>query len=244
MGYWYMLFLWQCYLFTHIYNLLCPISQDKKTRYICDAAWVLVIVAGLVIFDRTADVDARSIVGAGWLCRFYPFFFVGYVLHRDDIFLHLLDNRQRLFDLAGVAFIPFMALVLSAYGNHFIVHESAAPFAVYVIVWVFYRYRNTSHGAKSLLETMGRHSLSIYLFHYFFLWSVDLTAIGHQFVVNNPLFTALIGIVLALLISIVCVAISWLVRQNNILSFLLLGALKASPQPSPEGKGSLTPTLP
>lgn len=167
--------------------------------------------------------DYADWIGASWLFRMYPFFFIGSLVKREEFFEKIFDGRNRCFDVMGIAYLVFFGMVMTIFAGRLSLEDAAAPFAIYIIVWLFYKYRLCENKAKKILESFGRQSLAIYLFHYFLLQSIDYSAIAQGLIEHNPLILAMAAILTAFIICLLCLGFSWLVRQNRIFSFLLLG---------------------
>ena len=219
-----MLFLWMCYMLTYpLFMIYNGRLRESKIRFLIDAIWMLFIV-GLfkIIFKK--DEEIGNIIGATWIFRMYPFFLIGVVINRESSFDKVFgEARQRWFDIAGVLYIVFLSLVMTVFSGHLSLADASAPFAIYIVVWLFYKYRNTSNRIKSMLEIMGRQSLAIYLFHYFFVKSLNLYEVPGEFVTHNQLLMSTLAIFMATGICLICISLSWLISHNKILSFFLLG---------------------
>lgn len=184
--------------------------------------WMFTVIGLFKVLSLKLGSDAGWI-GASWLFRMYPFFFIGTLVKREDLFKRIFDGGRKCFDLMGVAYIVFLVLVMTLFAGRLSLEDAAAPFAIYVIVWLFYQYRQQESIAKKILQNMGRQSLAIYLFHYFLLQSVDYSIFNPSFRAHNPLWLTLVAIFTAFVICQLCICLSWLVRQNRVLSFLCLG---------------------
>lgn len=83
MGYWYLFFLWQCYLITHIYNNIGSGRFWKKgwARYSIDILWMLLMMIIPRIIGRCSK-QALSLLGVYWLYNYY--FFLGHIILREE----------------------------------------------------------------------------------------------------------------------------------------------------------------
>ncbi len=223
-GYWYMLFLWMCYLLHHLSYMIYNVKlKGNNIRYIADIIWMILVVGLFKVVASKYEV-LSNIAGATWMFRMYPFFLVGALINRECLFGKIFGNdRQRWFDAAGVLYIIFLSLVMTVFSGRLSLTDAAAPFAIYAVVWLFYKYKNANNKIKALLEKMGKQSLAIYLFHYFFVKSFCLSELPSEFINNNQFLMSIFSIIVATGICFICLLLSWLVRHNHILSFLLLG---------------------
>lgn len=84
LGLWYLLFLWQCYFITHLYNIvLLPFA--KKNVYltlVMDVFWIVLVYGIVKLITILCTVELNKLVGSIHIIRLYPFFFIECVLKR------------------------------------------------------------------------------------------------------------------------------------------------------------------
>ena len=102
-----------------------------------------------------------------------------------------------------------------------------AALAIFPIICLFYKKRNVQSYAYRELETFGRYSLEIYVFHYFLIQNCNMTIMGDYIKISgNHCFEILVSLIISLIIAYICVLASSLIHESKILSFLLLGNRK------------------
>ena len=73
------------------------------------------------------------------------------------------------------------------------------------------------------MKYIGRHTLDIYLLHFFFLPS-NLTMFGTYFQsTSNPVIELFVSLTIAILVITVCLAVSKVLRTSPILAHYLFG---------------------
>ena len=96
LGLWYLFFLWQCYVATHIYNIIIlPFAQkNKKVNIGIDLLWMVFICGIAKIVLKFSSLEVNSILGTIHFIRLYPFFFIGCVLKRYSFTPPRLAKRR------------------------------------------------------------------------------------------------------------------------------------------------------
>lgn len=84
LGLWYLLFLWQCYIITNIYNVfLLPYVKGKRiSNVITDVLWLVIVYGMLKVVMKFCQPDVSNFIGSVHLIKLYPFFFIGCILKR------------------------------------------------------------------------------------------------------------------------------------------------------------------
>ena len=84
LGLWYLLFLWQCYIITNIYNVfLLPLVKERRIlNVITDVLWLIIIWGILKFIMNLCQPDVNNFIGSVHLSKLYPFFFIGCILNK------------------------------------------------------------------------------------------------------------------------------------------------------------------
>lgn len=227
LGLWYLLFLWQCYLITHSYNVVIyrlGIQGNHKLSVMVDIVWLaFAFLMFKLLYEHLAS-EGKDILGIIHLYKLYPFFFVGYVIKRYQWFEAWFSSERRIFaDVSFVVWIVLFLVSLFCYSS-FSLMMILGAFAVYPIVMLFYLNGGVNSQWKRILEMFGRYSLEIYILHRFFTSTCDLEILGKYIKATGSwtieLFAAL---ALSLLFSYACVFSAKILRKNRIFSIILLG---------------------
>ncbi len=78
--------------------------------------------------------------------------------------------------------------------------------------------------AESILGYIGKSSLDVYLFHFFFLNTINLNMVGKWFNMTNIFFIEfIIVLTIAIIVSFLCVLISRVLHKSNLLNVVVYG---------------------
>ena len=227
LGLWYLLFLWECYFLTHIYDamlLKLTIHKSKRINIIMDIAWLLFTYLFFrATFSHLAQ-DVSGTIGIIHLYKLYPFFYIGCIIKRYSLFQTLFSCKQVYSDLSFILWIVMFVISIYLYSSPTLVLIIGC-LAVYPIVSWFYR---NGGGGKSrngrTLALFGRYSMEIYILHRFLTSTCNLTSIGKYVSITCSLtIEIVIALFLSIVISYICIYISRFIRLNKILSIVLLG---------------------
>lgn len=74
------------------------------------------------------------------------------------------------------------------------------------------------------LAYIGRHSLDVYIFHYFFLQVLNMFSFGSWVAeTGNYLIEGLVIIPLTVVITYLSIGVGWLLRQSGVLRLVVFG---------------------
>ena len=173
-----------------------------------------------------------TIVDIGHFSSFhYMGFCIGICIRRYDRFRALLENNWTYSVCLGL----FVLLLFQ-----FPIHKSVRSFVMcvsgIVCVWYLMSYVFVDGSVIRLLQRFGRHSLDIYLVHFFLC--INVTEIGEYFVnlasrdTYFPIFSGcmlqlLYGLVISLVICIVSLLIARIVNASKLWSGVLQGKIRS-----------------
>lgn len=225
-GYWYLLFLLQCYLLTHVYHIFIGKRFENKLNLsiVSDLIFLCIVFVLLRFVPKFTVIS--QIIGFYHLFHLYTFFFVGYTIKKYNI----LDKIFAKFN--GISDVSLMVYIVMFIGSYYwkptaVKQLLLAAFAIFPIICLFYKKRNEQNKTSAMLETFGRYSLEIYVFHYFLIQNCNMTFMGDYIKTSgNHCFEILVSLIISLIIAYICVLASSLIHESKILSFLLLGNRK------------------
>lgn len=161
--------------------------------------------------------------------RYYLFFYLGVEAKRHKEQFLMLTSKPQTPLLATVVFI-----LIATAGHTESVGMAYLTFAVGGVsgmILVFSLFRQFYHGQCLVLEFVGRRTLDIYLLHYFLLPRF-LLPYGEQLRGQNSILLEIgVVLVLALLVVMASLAVSYLLRKSTLLARILFGQL---PDKQPE----------
>ena len=226
-GLWYLWFLWQSYLITHIYNLLILKYIENKTKVcvVFDVCWIIMIYVFMRFTMGFCQIDINNIVGSLHLMKLYPFFFIGVMLNRYKLPPHIWKSSKWLPDLSLIIWIVLLLEIKLIPNNYlyklsYIIEISA----LYPIVFYFAKFGNSYGKVQKMLGIFGRYSLEIYMFHRFMTDTCDLHFVGDYIhCTESYAIESLIVIPLSILMSYVSVCLGKILEKMQLCSVLILG---------------------
>lgn len=210
LGLWYLLFLWQCYLLTYVYDVLIlkqVIDRNKKLCLFIDAVWLLV---SYLIF-RTAfshlPQSANGLFGMIHLYKLYSFFFTGCLIKRYSLFNKLFASRKIYSDISFVLWIILFVISIKVYSS-LTITLILGVLSVYPIVLWFYKNRWGNIRLGRILELFGRYSMEIYILHRFMTSTCDMEMLGKYIHETGSItIEILVALFFSLLFAYMCIYI-------------------------------------
>ncbi len=154
-----------------------------------------------------------------WVVRqYFLFFCIGYLSRRYNILMRL-SKHNTIYTICLVSFVSVCYFYIHGYGHLFYV---CGPLLIGLLSHIFIQRESQTSKIENMLELLGRHSLDIYVYHYFVMTIINLSTLGKWFESSGNLFIETVfGILLSVLIAFVAILIGKLVRLSNLLKRLL-----------------------
>lgn len=224
-GYWFLLSLFTCWI---IFLPLSKILFHYRANILLEILILIIpFFAGNILMSYM-DKESIDITSFSFTFAFYRFFILGYFIGKIYFkynFKVILEKSKLYKDyVSALSILTFLGISLSCIaGKNFI---SLFPLTVWqfllcisLFLSVYYFHNIINFKILKVLSYLGENSLSIYLFHYLFVYQFPLPEIK-----NIPLgFQTLIVIVLYFIVIISTMIISTPFKKNSILAFLFLG---------------------
>ena len=218
-GYWYLLVL-AIYYFC---LAPCTLWSRQKHSVLFDLLYgitVFFLFKIALFFFATSMKDYLSLS----LCaNLWIYFYGSHILRKYDM-IPLLMEKKWVYTLCFCAYIPLLLL----YDNGVIVRfgQSVAIAAIVSLLFLFRKREDNRTLLEKGLSYLGRHTLDIYIYHYFFLRIIHLDALGKWFInTHNYLLEIALLILLALAVSVACVLLGMIIRQSEALRLLVYGQI-------------------
>lgn len=229
-GYWFTYTLFEYLIFYHLILLVgnkLKLDSVRSDLFLLFTMFVFCGLTALEFLGFRNDITGISGIGNFW---YYLFFVVGVMMRKHyRLIQKLMDNSL----FMGIIIVIFFISVFFCtrelrnlsveYILPYILLAITGPLAIFAF---FRRYQNAFSSDKPLgisLQYIGKHTMEIYLLHYFFL-PVNLDCIGAYFAVNpSSVLELILSIFIASMISIVCLIIASLIRVSDALGRMLLG---------------------
>lgn len=228
LGYWFTLVLFE--MLTIYYTLRYALSRSSKSSHLGRAVVTLFVITVALSFlwsERWTEAPLPTLFSLSCLLRFLPFFafglMAGYYRKRFDA----LVDHWGIF-LGAIALFGLLSLARMTWdGGIDVVLCLLVGFAGIVMMYgIFRRLRNSLEDTTRIGRTMqyvGRHTLEVYVIHYFLL--IGFGAMLQPYVAASafPLSPAIIGLPLAVAIATVSLGIGWLLCRSKFIAYYALG---------------------
>jgi hypothetical protein len=158
--------------------------------------------------------------------KMYPFFVMGMLFGRYDALKQLFSYSQLAYAVAIAGYLLFWFWQPPFKLNF------TGFFAIIILLQLFIRFQDRMPTA---LTHMGRYSLEIYIFHWFFLpslprvgeWLMAQSEVMERKVMFVPLL--LLTLLLGLAVIACCLCVAQVVHHNKYLRLIVLGELPQRP---------------
>lgn len=229
-GYWFLISLWTCWMvFLPIIYIL---KRFKIGCILCVRLFVLLIpfFIGNLIMKNIPDIFIQTLT-LSKTCSDYRFFVMGYIL--GEIYF---NNKKNVIGFTGgvsklylpihvgimelIFFIFSIALIAKHYWIScfpITIQQILLSYSLFVLLYSMSPIINEN--IRRILSYIGKNSLGIYIFHFFFVYQFPLTNIGEI----SSGFQFLIALILSLLVIGATLLITPIFNNNKILSLLFLG---------------------
>lgn len=221
-GYWYMFVLFEMLVINYVFSL--PFGKNRKALlyFLSALAW-LVSYRHLYLIPQ----DIRWLFCIDLLVRYFPFFVIGNIVRKQNLY-NLLFNWKML--VASV----LVWILSSMYPPPYFLHELEGGLIQNSYISILYKLLQNiqeiitlsitlakvicvvclcrmliNFSQHNLLEYVGRHTIFIYLFHYYILICISMPFLNNWFADNgNILIDVLSAVVPVTLVMVICVGIS------------------------------------
>lgn len=212
--------------------LLC-----RNNERINNLIFITIAILGQLIYiggmGRYYNLEAYPLLSLTNLSRYISFFILGHFCRKyDSTFKKIISNDK----IKTTLILLFITLFIFEWKKYLLPEFSILHVINYEIIirWIgllmvfaiFYHYKetfNTESIISKPLRFIGRHTLDIYLLHYFLL--PELSFMKEWFVNNkNILGELVITLSITLIIIAICLLISYIIRSSQFLGRNLWGA--------------------
>ena len=216
-GYWYLLTLLELYILLYIIFVVKKITKFKYGDiYLGILIWLIL----KAVMHITINRDVLNCIQLTQLVVYWPFFFVAALINNYQLYDKLFSNNN----LFTVSLLVFGGLFI--YKEYSIVDNLIIylmQFAgIFCIVYLVYRIRHSNNYILDKLDVIGRASLDIYIFHYFFIHVSYMKIIGSYILAYpNFIMETIITFIYSIIIVYFALYIGKLFRNSKIISKVL-----------------------
>ena len=162
--------------------------------------------------------DAPGILPWGHAVTYYPYFVIGILMRKYDVLEQLMRTNVWLYTLGIVFFV--LGVKLFGLTNKALILLAAT--GAIVALWHYFSNIEKQNVCTRTLGVIGKHTLAIYVFHYFFI--PDLRTLSEMLEIGNPFIIHMVAcLLLCACIIPVCIVIEKFVERSPLLGFLMLG---------------------
>ena len=215
-GYWYLITLFEFYV---IYYILC--SFFSKSIYVDLVKGCAIWIICKYISSLEIDANIFSVIQLSQIIHFWPFFFAAATINKYKIQDKLFSNNN-IFTVSLLVFI-----VMFLYKEYYTINKLTIMFllqfaGIFCIIYLIFKIKDKNNTVLNILNFIGRNSLDIYLFHYFFIHVGYMKIVGNYFLeYPNFIMETIVTLVYALIIVYCSIYTGKLLRESKVISKVL-----------------------
>lgn len=215
-GYWYLFVLSFFYVFLWSFRLITRVVKFKWM----DIIWSVMIYAFLIALNLTLPEQWCNILSVYQARSLWPLFIAGYLFRKYNVTETFLSKNV----VFSCSMIGYAVTVYFFSKGYFRVFLLSAFLSVPTFVYLFKKFESNNDIVSNALARIGRHSLDIYIYHFFFVFALRLTGWHEYFIAtDNMLLECVIVTIFSVAIAYSCIGIGCLIRQSEFLEKLIYG---------------------
>lgn len=213
MGYWYLLALSLFYL------VLCPAHYFKGKYVLCfHFLWFILVFAFFYSLNRYLPAKVNDLFCIRNCYVYWPWFIFGFLTLKIKWIKTFFESNM-VFTICLASYIPLYYMV---YLKGISFYKPLNFSAIVIFYYIFLQRNQTSTYIDKALEYIGKNTLDIYIYHYFFIWFLINKSIGNWIKeTNNFLVEFLITLIGALFLSILSIILGNVIKKSNLLSLII-----------------------
>lgn len=225
-GYWY---LWTLFLLYAIFYLMDGFVAWLKRWptavfiLLSGCIWLITRQLGGVIWNYPA---VEKLAHISTLQEFYPFFFLGVMVTRFNLSAWVVKHQSKVLTVALIAILPLLYLYT---GRD--VQLSWSLLAIAIIMAFYALFLRTDNNYQPAvrrwlqpLEYIGRHTLIIYMVHFFLVHALNIESMAAVLdATSNYLPLAALVFVISMVLIGLCLLAEKVITRGWLLGALLLG---------------------
>ena len=216
-GYWYLLTLFELYILLYLVFYFSKFTKFKWGGVIL-GFFIWCGLKGMAHLHLNADF--LNAIQFTQLVVYWPFFFVAALINKYQLQDKLFSNNN------------LFTVSLLVFGGLFIYKEYAPidnlmmyplRFAgIFCIIYLVYKIKDKKSTALDRLNVIGRNSLDIYIFHYFFIHVGYMKVVGNYFLeYPNFILETIVTLIYAMIIVYCSIYTGKLLRESKVISKVL-----------------------
>lgn len=226
-GYWYL------YVLSVFYLLLTTFSWRRRLRssFGWDVIYGIGIFAILLGARFILPTNIGNFLSISLCSSYWPMFLLGFLARKYNLLDYLMGHNW-IFTLSLVGYVIATGIYIQGYGHVFLI---CAVFAIPTFVYLFKQREKSETFVECELAHIGRHSLDVYIYHYFFVRSIYLSDIGLWISqTDNFLLGTTLIIIMSVLITYLSLLAGYVIKQSQGLSSIIYGSFIKKLKPTVE----------
>lgn len=221
-GYWFLLALFWMHIFYMLSHAIVRLFPNCRYTwlYILAMNIIIWIVLNVLLYTKCLPNDFLSIICIRHLIKLYPFYILGkYWMNFGNRLSPKITEW-----IVAVSFVGFGYMLLAEHYHKasYNIYQSIlfGIFGCVIILQLFLNFPN-SIIKNYFVSYVGKHTVEIYLLHYFFL-PKDLSSLFTNISACNEVLVSLVQAIIVIAVSLL---LAWCLSQNKICKLLLFGKL-------------------
>jgi peptidoglycan/LPS O-acetylase OafA/YrhL len=173
------------------------------------------------VFNIPGDHDVFSV---GRCLEMWPYFMLGFFTRKYNL-LDYIRRYPAIVSVAAITFIiTFFGVIEYCGYNLGRFYKLASATMLVFLLYVFSSREDMKTKLENQLALIGRYSLEVYIFHYFFLVNTNISFIqSWAMTTHNGLIELLLLVVISVTIAYLSMFAGWLFHQEKWLSRIVYG---------------------
>lgn len=216
LGYWY---LWTLGIF---YICLCffNISLFKVKECIKDLIFCLLFFLFFLILNKLLPETINNLLSIKQCYGFWTWFAFGYLVNKYNWIDYLMKHNW-IYTICLIGFIPLFWLVHYC-GLNF--YKPMNFCAIVSLLYLFCLRENKATAIDYQLEFIGKKSLDVYIYHYFFIWLFVFKSLGGWLsYTKNYFLEVLLLIFFSTIIAYTTIIVGHIIKKSWLLNQLIYG---------------------
>lgn len=231
-GFWFIWVLYQIFIIWILINILYHKLRTNKKHYFITGGIIFSFFIMILSHKLSYNNPIIGFFSLDFTCQFLFYFLLGSFFKKYvERFNALCSNREFIIIIFLLSFLQFTGVDFP------LIQHITTISRIILLYIVFYTYRDyfaTTTNCSKALTYIGKHTLEIYLIHYFLLFKIDNVANYLYNLQNSYCFRGGAGLfpeiliigTLAIVISFSCIIIRKIIDTIPYLSMLCFGTKK------------------
>lgn len=216
-GYWYLITLFELYV---IYYIVFSHNFLHKTKYedFIKGCIIWILLKGFAhVHINEAILNAFQFTQ---LVVYWPFFFIAAFINKYKLQDKLFSSNN----LFTISLLIFAGLFI--YKEYFLIDNLMMyPLqlaGIFCIVYLIYKIKDKNNILLDKLNHIGRSSLDVYIFHYFFIHVSYMKVVGNYFLEHpNFIMETIVTLAYSIIITYCSIYTGKLLRESKLISRVL-----------------------